>query len=144
MDKNKTIEELKLRHQIEFEQRRLDRERHLKELWENLKPFNEPEDIPEIPVVDTDLYQEYYVPKLIKAGGIPKNQLIDGQYYIGDHRRCTVGRWNKEKNVFEYNRTKFNMVFIDTCNHFQDDDGFALFVPIRIGTEEMFKNNNYK
>lgn len=144
MEKNINLEELKIRIRIEAEKRRLNWENDIKKLWENLKPFNNPEDVPDIPTTDTKIYQEYYVPKLIKAGAIPKDQLIDGQYYIGEHRRCTVGRWNKEKNVFEYNRTKFNMVYIDKCNHFQDDDGYALFVPIRVGTEEMFKNNNYK
>jgi hypothetical protein len=24
----------------------------------------------------------------------------------------------------------------DECNHFEDDDGFALFVPIKLGTQE--------
>jgi hypothetical protein len=38
-------------------------------------------------------------------------------------------------------RTKFQNVFEDTCNHFEDDDGFALFVPIGIGTEEKYKQN---
>jgi hypothetical protein len=32
-------------------------------------------------------------------------------------------------------------VFEDKCNHFEDDDGFALFVPIGIGTEEKYKQN---
>ena len=141
MEKNINIEQLKLRCQIDVERRRLESERKHKELWENLKPFNEPEDVPEIPVVDINLYKQYYVPKLIGAGAIPKEQLIDGQVYIGQHRRCTIAKWNAGKNAFEYCRFKFTY-FIDKCNHFQDEDGFALFVPIKLGTEEDYNKTN--
>jgi hypothetical protein len=28
----------------------------------------------------------------------------------------------------------------DDCNHFEDDDGFALFIPIKLGTEDDWNN----
>ena len=84
-------------------------------------------------------WKDYYVPKLIEAGAIPKKDLIEGQYYIGNHRRANVAKWNGKE--FIYNREKFGNVFEDKCNHFEDDDGFALFVPIGIGTEEQYKQN---
>ena len=115
------------------------REERLKEYWENLKPFNEPRDVPTLPVVGKKIFDEYYVPKLIAAGGIPKKDLVDGQVYIGRHRICTVAKWNKEKNIFEYWRYKFGATFIDTCNHFEDDNDFALFVPIKLGDEKDFQ-----
>jgi hypothetical protein len=114
------------------------REERLKEFWENLKPFNEPHDVPNLPNVGKEKFDEIYVPKLIDAGAIQKKDLIDGQVYIGEHRRCQLAKWNKEKNVFEYWRYKFGTTFIDRCNHFQDDDGFALFVPIKLGEEKDY------
>lgn len=140
MDKNKRFQELKDQNK----QDEIERELRIKERWENLKPFVEPYDVPTIPVVDHDLYHEYYVPKLIAAGAIPKKDLVDQQIYIGDHRNATVAKWIEKENRFVYNRTKFTMIFPDYCNHFEDDDGFALFVPIRIGTPEQFDKNNYK
>jgi hypothetical protein len=114
------------------------------EAWNNLKHFEIPEDVPKIPVVnDPEEYRTFYVPKLIKAGAIPKKDLINDQIYIGNHRRCTVARWNRIKNKFEYWRYKFGMWFIDDCNHFEDDDGYALFVPIKLGTEKDFEPKKF-
>ena len=113
-------------------------EERLREHWEKLKPFNEPHDVPNIPIVDKELYESFYVPRLIRAGAIPKKDLIDGQVYIGEHRRCNVAKWDKEKNHFTYNRHKFSFTFEDRCNHFEDDNGYALFVPIKLGKEEDY------
>lgn len=112
----------------------------IKEYWKNLPKFEKPEDVPKLPVVDEEEWKDFYVPILINAGAIPKNNLIDGKYYIGEHRNCDIARWDAEKNKFIYKRHKFGYVFDDDCNHFEDDDGFALFVPIRLATEEEIKN----
>ena len=133
------IEELKIRAESHLRQVKAEREKRIKEYWENIPKFNNPEDIPELPKVDEKEWKEFYVPKLIEAGAIPKKDLMVGQIYIGEHRKATVAKWNGDN--FIYNRTKFNMVYEDRCNHFEDDDGFALFVPIRIGTEEEYKQN---
>ena len=111
------------------------------EAWNHLKPFQDPQDVPQIPQVTEEVYKTFYVPRLIEAGAISKNDLIDGQVYIGDHRRCIAGKWNAKHNKFEYNRDKWGGMIPDTCNHFEDDDGFALFVPIKLGTEEEWKVN---
>jgi len=102
--------------------------------WNELKPFETPADVPSIPRVDEREYKEFYVPRLIAAGAIPKTDLVDGQFYFGDYRNANVGKWLAEKNVFEHWRYKFGFR-IDECNHFEDDDGFALFVPIRLANE---------
>ena len=102
--------------------------------WNELKPFETPADVPNIPRVDEKEYKEFYVPRLIAAGAIPKTDLMDGQFYFGDYRNANVGKWLAEKNVFEHWRYKFGFR-IDECNHFEDDDGFALFVPIRLANE---------
>jgi len=119
------------------------KERRQRELdaWDHLKPFKNTWDVPQIPQTTEELYKTFYLPRLIKAGAIPKNDLIDGQIYIGDHRRCIVGKWNAKLNKFEYNREKWGGTIPDTCNHFEDDDGFALFTPIKLGTEEEWKIN---
>jgi len=123
----------------QLEDRKEKQMAHMKELWGNLKPFETPEDVPDIPVVDEKEYKEFYVPRLIAAGAIPKKDLVDEQIYIGQHRRCKVARWDAKEEEFRYWRNKFGQKFIDTCNHFEDDDGFALFVPIKLGTEADFE-----
>ena len=107
-----------------------DREMRIKRRWETLEPFETPDDVPDLPHTDPDTWRDYYVPKLIQAGAIPKKDLIVGQEYIGNHRQTTRAKWNGKE--FVYTRQKFNAVFDDTCNHFEDDDGFALFVPIAL------------
>lgn len=104
----------------------------LMEYWNELPRFNEPNDVPHIPIVDTEIYKEFFIPKIIELGGIPKSELIDGKTYIGNHRNCTEARWDAAKNNFVYERHKFTFTFEDVCNHFEDDNGFALFVPIKI------------
>jgi hypothetical protein len=112
------------------------------EYWNNLPKFKSIADIPELPrIEDPEEWNGFYVVKLIEAGAIPKGLLKDGAYYLGDHRRATVARWNAVKNKFEYWRTKFSAKYIDTCNHFEDDDGYSLFVPIAEVTQEQFERN---
>lgn len=116
-------------------------ENHLK-YWNSLKKFEKVSDIPALPGgIDEKTWKEFYCTKLIEAGAIQKKDLIDGKFYLGDHRRAVIAKWNSNKNEFEYNRIKFSSVFVDTCNHFEDDNGYALFVPIKEVTEEQFKNN---
>ena len=122
--------EFKLKMDAQLKQLKEERELRIKEYWENGLPyFNNPEDVPELPKVDEKEWKQYYVPKLIEKGAIPKKDLVDGQIYIGEHRRTTIAKWNQEKNRFDYMRYKWGW-FQDECNHFEDDDGFALFVPI--------------
>jgi hypothetical protein len=124
------------------EQVMAERKRALLELWENLPTFERPDQVPPLPNrIPPDEWKEFYVKKLIGAGAIPKEDLKDGGYYLGEHRRATVARWNGERGVFEYCRWKFGNRFIDQCNHFEDDDDFALFVPISEATEEQFERN---
>ncbi len=126
----------KMKAEAQLEQIRQERIKRIKEYWTNELPkFNNPEDVPDLPKVDEKEWKEFYIPKLIEAGAIPKKDLIDGQIYIGEHRRTTIARWNQEKNHFDYMRYKWGW-FEDVCNHFEDDDGFALFVPIGLGTED--------
>jgi hypothetical protein len=117
-----------------MEKMKAERKEAMIKYWNELKPFEIPSDVPNIPRVDEKEYKEFYVPRLIAAGAIPKADLVDGQFYFGDYRNANVGKWIAEKNVFEHWRYKFGFR-IDECNHFEDDDGFALFVPIRLANE---------
>jgi hypothetical protein len=130
------LNELKLRAEAQLRQIRAEREKKVKDYWQNeLQKFVDPNDVPDLPKVDEDEWREFYVPKLIELGAIPKKDLIHGQVYIGKHRNANVQRWNHETNRFDHMRFKFGWRE-DVCNHFEDDDGFALFVPIRLGTED--------
>ena len=76
------------------------------------------------------MWKTYYVPKLIEAGAIPKKDLIIGKEYLGSCRNSERAIWNGK--CFEYERYKWGTTYIDKINHFEDDDGYDLFVPIKL------------
>jgi hypothetical protein len=131
-----------LKAKVDSRRVRQEREARLREYWNNLPKFKEVKDIPELPrIEDPEEWKSFYVVKLIEAGAIPKGLLKDGAYYLGDHRRATVAQWRAAEGQFTYMRSKFGRVYEDCCNHFEDDDGYSLFVPIMEATEEQFKRN---
>jgi hypothetical protein len=93
------------------------------------KPFLTTDDIPELPKVNKEKWETFYVPILIKRGAIPKKDLKIGASYLGSCRNSETAVWNGE--CFVYKRTKFGMTYDEEINHFEDDDGFDLFVPIK-------------
>lgn len=106
------------------------REEHWMDRWNNLKPFNDVDDIPDVPIVkNPEDYEKYVVQNLIRCGAIPKDQLEVGAEYEGSCRNATRATWNGKK--FEYKRYKLGFWMDDAVNHFQDDDGYDVFVPIR-------------
>ena len=111
----------------------------LKDKFNKLKPFNTIDDVPDLPITNKDEWENFYIPKLIKLGAIPKKDLVINQYYVGNHRRAVVAKWLGDK--FVYRREKYNQIFDDFCNHFEDDNGLALFVPLKIGTVDEFEKN---
>ena len=102
--------------------------------WKERKPFRDEDDIPPIPIVLPKDYEEIIVPNIIRCGGIPKDKLIVGKTYIGDCRNAREAVWDGEK--FTYMRTKFGSTYPETINHFQEDDGYDLFVPLKIKDEK--------
>ena len=112
-----------------LQQIRQQREKRIKEHWNNLKKFENEDDIPVIPVVDKEEYENFYVPILIRCGAIPKDKLVTGKTYIGNCRNACKAKWNG--NRFEYERYKFGTYYTEEINHFQDDDGYDVFVPIK-------------
>ena len=61
---------------------------------------------------------------------IPKNELIIGETYDGNCRNSDSAKWNG--NTFEYIRHKFGSSYMEEINHFEDDDGYDVFVPMKI------------
>ncbi len=135
-------DELKAKFAKEREDELANREARRIEYWNNLKPFVKAEDVPALPYVENkDDWKNFYIPRLIKAGAITKDNLIDGTWYYGEYRNSNFGKWNAEKQEFGLWRNKFGFYW-DTCNHFQDDNGFALFVPVRIANEKEVEAQN--
>lgn len=113
-------------------------ELRMKQLWDHLPDFlKDPNNVPRLPIPLTD----YHNDKLIIAGAIPKTDLVDQQWYIGKFRNTNIALWDKQNDEFKYRRNKFGKYFWDQCKHFQDDDGYALFVPVREATDIEIKTN---
>lgn len=109
-------------------------QKRIVETFINLKPFgDDPNKIPNIPQVGKwcpkEIYDEIVIPNLIRCGAIPKSKLKIGQWYIGVTRNTNYAMWNGKEFVYE--RCKYNVWFKDKVNHFEDDNGYALFIPIR-------------
>ena len=100
------------------------------EAWINGDLFITVDDMPPIPKVEKEDYDKVIIPNIIRRGGIPKSFLVVGEEYWGSCRNSDIARWTGEK--FVYQRFKFGVSYEDEVNHFQDDDGYDLFVPIRI------------
>lgn len=99
------------------------------EYWQTRPIFKDADDIPSIPIVKKNDYDNIIIPNIIRCGGIPKKELIIGETYIGGCRNSSEATWNGKE--FTYNRIKFGIEYIDTINHFEDDNGYDLFIPIK-------------
>lgn len=65
----------------------------------------------------------------ITLNPIPKKDLVDEGYYFGVCRNASIARWNADEQKFTYFRIKFGNGFTEDINHYEDDNGFDLFVP---------------
>ena len=100
------------------------------ERFETMESFNTIDEIPDIPILENkDDYQEIVVKNLIRCGAIPLDQLEVGARYEGTCRNASEAVWNGRQ--FEYKRYKFGDWMDARINHFQEDDGNDLFVPLR-------------
>lgn len=84
----------------------------------------------EFPITHNEEDKKWYTDKFIELGAIPKDKLIVGREYFGHCRNSDRAIWKGEH--FEYERYKFGSTYIDKINHFQDDDGYDVFVPIKL------------
>lgn len=65
---------------------------------------------------------------------IPKSELIVNQWYTGTCRNASQAKWMGDH--FIYLRTKFYDTFWEKINHFEDDDGYDLFIPVRLKNQD--------
>ena len=72
---------------------------------------------------------EHNVP-VEKCHPIPKEELINGIEYEGECRNASKAIWDSD--AFIYMRTKFGSTYPEIINHYEDDDGYDVFVPIKI------------
>lgn len=103
---------------------------NLEEYFNKLEKFTSVDDIPNIPKVDEDIYKRVVIPNLIRCGAIPKSELQIGKVYLGACRNTDKAMWVGDH--FVYKRHKWGHEFDEKINHFEDDDGYDLFVPIAI------------
>ena len=61
---------------------------------------------------------------------IPKSELRNGITYRGECRNASEAIWDVDK--FVYIRHKFGSSYPEEINHYEDDDGYDVFVPIEI------------
>jgi hypothetical protein len=111
------------------------RDSEIKKSWMTLNPFEKESDVPDLPNPLNDFYKQ----RIIELGGIPKSELKDGQWYYGNFRNSDLGKWNSEKQEFGHWRYKFGFRW-DTCNHFEDDNGSAVFVPLRKANDKELES----
>ena len=128
LDKLKSDPEYAKEHMKKME---LDRQ----EYWNSLKPFTDERSVPHLP----NPLNDFYTNRIIELGGIPKDKLQDGEWYYGNYRNSTLGKWDANKQEFGLWRYKFGYYW-DTCNHFQDENGYALFVPLRKANQEELES----
>lgn len=111
-----------------------------KEYFEKLRPFFDDDTVPSLPITSKEEYEEIVVKNLIRCGAIPKKDLIVGRTYYGDCRNAGKAVWNGDK--FTYSRYKFGMTYDEDINHFEDDDGHDVFVPIAlVGDERQWEKD---
>ena len=89
-----------------------------------------PDQVPGLPTqVPDSIWIGLIVPALEIRGAILKKDLKPGIKYLGECRNSETAIWKGDE--FEYIRTKFGYSYPETINHFEDDDGYDLFVPIK-------------
>ena len=107
-----------------------ERYKDILEYWKTREPFKNEDDIPDIPKVKKEDYDSIIIPNIIRCGGIPKSELVIGKTYIGGCRNASEAIWNGK--TFTYKRYKFGDTLCENINHFEDDDGYDLFIPIKL------------
>ena len=111
------------------EERIAYRNQCMREHYKNKELFQVGDNDIEYPLVKDVELQKWLEDRFIELGAIPKEKLIVGKWYLGGCRNADRAMWKGEN--FEYDRYKFGSTFKEKIKHFQDDDGFDVFVPIK-------------
>ena len=80
--------------------------------------------------IPAEVWKALICPALERKGAIPKRALIVGRWYKGECRNADKALWLGER--FEYDRYKFGSWFKEKINHYEDDDGYDLFIPLTL------------
>lgn len=116
-----------------------EREQNILSYWQKREPFDDIDLLPEYPLFNEKTLphakelQEYVTKRFIELGAIPKKSLIVGHVYAGHCRNAHEAVWKGE--CFEYMRHKFGCTYPEEINHFEDDDGYDVYVPLKDITE---------
>ena len=84
----------------------------------------------QIPQCENKEEELFVQEELIKHGAIPLDKLEVGKTYIGHCRNAHEAVWMGDH--FVYQRYKFGFTFPEKINHFQNDNGYDLFLPIKL------------
>lgn len=95
-----------------------------------LKEFDKLSDIPEFPRYANASEYKLLIEEFINAGAIPRKDLIIGEWYTGQSRSTGIAQW--VGNKFQFIRNKLGGSYIDTINHFEDDNDHDLFIPFKL------------
>ena len=87
--------------------------------------------IPEFPFSSTKEEYQNLVKLYIDAGAIAKKDLVPGAWYLGQSRSTNVAQYWPQGG-FHYIRYKLGDTFVDNINHFEDDNGYDLFIPFKL------------
>ena len=64
---------------------------------------------------------------------IPKEEMLEGEFYIGFCRNARIAQWVGEK--FIYVRNKYNFEFLEKIKHPEDEYHFDVFMPQAVAVE---------
>lgn len=95
------------------------------------KKFEKVDDIPEFPRYESKEEYDKLVKAYIEAGAIPKKDLVSGEWYIGQSRSTNIAQWFPHGG-FHFPRYKMDGKYVDNIPHFEDDDGYDLFIPFKL------------
>lgn len=95
-----------------------------------MKKFEKLEDIPDFPRWKDEEEFRKLVEEFIEAGAIAKEDLITGAWYSGSCRNTYLAQWTGK--CFRFIRDKFGGSYVETVNHFEDDDGYDVFIPVKL------------
>lgn len=96
------------------------------------RKFKKVDDIPEFPSNLTSSDAEEFARKYIEAGAIAKEDLISGGWYTGQSRNTNIAQWFPNPGRFYFIRYKMDGKYVDNIHHFQDDNGYDLFIPFKL------------
>lgn len=66
---------------------------------------------------------------------IPKAELVDGAYYVGQCRNATLARWCANREEFVHWRTKFGNRYLECIKHPDDEQHYDVFYAQMVCTD---------